>query len=119
VILADTSVWVEHLRRGDPKLAELLSDGLVLCHQFVIGEVACGHLRRRGEVLSLLGRLPQATVATHDEALRFLDARRLVGLGLGWIDVHLLASSILDGVALWTHDRRLASAAAALGIGPS
>ncbi|MGQ0639565.1 MAG: type II toxin-antitoxin system VapC family toxin [Gemmatimonadaceae bacterium] len=119
MILVDTSVWIEHLKRGDAKLAALLSAGLVLCHPFVIGELACGSLRRRGDVLSLLARLPHVTAATHDEALSFLEARRLVGLGLGWIDIHLLASSILDNVPLWTLDRPLARAAIAVGVATS
>lgn len=116
MILVDTSVWVEHLRRGDLKLSLLLGDAAVVCHPFVIGELACGNVRRRGELLPLLARLPQATTATHEEAMAFLGARRLMGLGLGWIDVHLLASAVLDNVPLWTLDRPLAAAAAALGV---
>lgn len=115
MILVDTSVWVEHLRRGDSTLSSLLVDGGVVCHPFVIGELACGNIRRRGELLPLLTRLPQATMATREEAMAFLEARRLMGLGLGWIDVHLLASAILDNITLWTLDRPLAVAARALG----
>lgn len=116
MILVDTSVWIEHFRRGDPNLSALLDGSRVMCHELVIGELACGNLRRRGELLSLINRLPQATRVTHEEAIAFLEARRLMGLGLGWIDVHLLASAILDGVPLWTLDRPLATAAAALGV---
>ncbi len=118
MILADTSVWVDHLRVGDPRLAETLDRAAVFAHPFVIGELACGRLRNRGEVLGLLRRLPAVPVATDDEALRFVEARRLMGRGIGWVDVHLLASSVLSGgVRLWTRDRRLAAVAAELGVG--
>lgn len=115
--LVDTSVWVEHLRHGRPRLAALLEEGQVLCHPFVIGELACGHLSNRGSVLPLLGSLPAAPVASHDEVLRLVEARRLHGSGLGWIDAHLLASALLAGTPLWTLDRRLAAAASRVGIG--
>ena len=111
MILADTSVWVDHLRNGDERLAQLLSEGRILCHPFVIAELACGHLRRRAEILSLLVALPSATQAGHEEALRFVTERELHGQGLGWIDVHLLASALLTGCCLWTRDRTLSAAA--------
>ncbi len=116
MILADTSVWVHHLRHGNARLGGLLSEGQVVCHPFVIGELACGNLKNRAEVLLLLGRLPGAVPATHDEVLTLLETRRLMGQGLGWIDAHLLGAAVLQGVGLWTLDRRLASAAGALGV---
>lgn len=115
MILVDTSVWVDHLRRGDAALSTLLEAGDVACHPFVIGEVACGRLRQRREILSLLGALPSVEVASHEEAIAFMEARALDGRGVGWIDVHLLASAALARVALWTRDRRLREAARRLG----
>lgn len=110
MILADTSVWIDHLRHNNQRLAQLLQDGQVLVHQFVIGELACGNIRARGEILSLLTHLPALPALSHDEALHFLDARKLSGRGLGWIDVHLLASAVASRVTLWTLDRHLAAA---------
>lgn len=119
MILVDTSVWVDHLRRGNVALAVLLEDARVACHSFVIGELACGALRNRRELLALLGRLPQGPEVSHDEALGFVYSRRLAGRGLGWIDVHLLATAVLAGLPLWTFDRRLGAAAADLGLARS
>jgi predicted nucleic acid-binding protein len=117
VILVDTSVWVEHLRSGSGGLATELIAGRVLVHPFVIGELACGNLRNRREVLDLLMRLPSAPAATHDEALAFLETRGLMGRGIGFIDVHLLASVALAAPArLWTWDKRLAAVAAELDL---
>jgi predicted nucleic acid-binding protein len=116
VIVVDTSVWVDHLRRRNERLATLLVEGQVLSHPFVVGELACGHLRQRAEILGLLARLPPAPLASHDETLRLLDSRSLMGRGLGWIDLHLLASAVLAREPLWTADRRLDAAALAEGI---
>jgi len=117
MILVDTSVWVDYLRAGEPALASLLGDGNVLMHPFVLGELACGTLRNRQEVLELLARLPMAPSATDAEALDFIEQRALMGRGIGYIDVHLLAAVCLDGRArLWTRDRRLASAAVDLDV---
>ena len=115
--LVDTSVWVEHLRRGSPRLRELLDDGEVLGHPFVLGEIACGNLANRHEILDLLGSLPPAAEASHAEALHALRAHRLHGKGLGWVDVHLLASALLSGAALWTLDAALARQARRCGVG--
>ena len=112
--LVDTSVWIRHLRQGDGHLAEMLNSGSVYCHPFVIGELACGNLRNRDELLSLFSALPSTPVADHDELLDFVTRRDLAGRGLGWIDVHLLASALLANCRLWTLDRRLAAAAAGL-----
>jgi len=116
VILADTSVWVHHLRHGNARLGDLLSGGQLVCHPFVIGELACGNLTNRGEILLLLGRLPGAIPAAHDEVLALIETRRLMGQGLGWVDAHLLGAALLQGCDLWTLDRRLALAARALGV---
>jgi hypothetical protein len=117
VILVDTSVWVEHLRSGNATLVGELGGGRVLTHPLVIGELACGNLRNRREVLDLLGRLPSAPTATHAEALRFLERRALMGRGIGFVDVHLLASTALAAPArLWTRDRRLAAVATELDL---
>ena len=116
-MLVDTSIWIDHLRSASPSLMRELEEGVVRCHPFVIGELACGNLRRREEILSLLEALPSVEAATHEEVLSLVDARRLMGRGLGWVDVHLLASALLSGVPLWTGDRRLAEAARELGAG--
>lgn len=115
MILVDTSVWVDHLRKGEPKLSRALNAGQVLAHPFVIGELACGNLSARTEVLSLLRELPPAPVAADDETLGFIERHSLMGRGVGYLDVHLLASVALAGDAqLWTRDKRLAAVAANL-----
>lgn len=116
MVLADTSVWIDHFRRGTPELAERLNAGTVVCHPFVIGELACGNLQNRREILELLQALCTCPVASHEEVLRFIESNRLMGLGLGYIDVHLLASAKLAGLPLWTLDRPLQSAAAHLNV---
>jgi predicted nucleic acid-binding protein len=120
VILADTSVWIDHLRRGDPRLADLLGGGQVLGHPFVTAELALGNLSRRDEILGALARLPQAATATDGELRTFIEAHRLWGRGVGLVDAHLLAAAALTPDAvLWTRDRRLAQAASALGLAPA
>ena len=114
--LVDTSVWVDHLRSHDESLVALLTSNRVACHPFVIGEVACGRLRRRDEILSLLAALPSCPVLAHEEALAFLDANDLAGAGIGWVDVHLLGAAVLGRCSLWTRDSRLRKAAARLGL---
>jgi len=112
VILVDTSVWIDHLRSGEPKLATALEGGRVLMHPHVIGELACGNLENREELLKLLGDLPAAPTATDSEVLGLIERRALMGRGIGYVDVHLLASAALSDVGrLWTRDRRLAAAA--------
>ena len=93
--LVDTSVWIDHLRRGDAELAALLEEGMVLVHPFVIGEIACGTLRQREVVLGHLRHLPEAPLATETEVHHLLEGHRLGGRGLGWVDLHLLASARL------------------------
>lgn len=117
MILVDTSVWVDHLRSGNDQLAGVLNAGRVSTHPFVVGELACGNLRNRHEVLALLDALPTAPVARETEVRLFLEAQQLMGRGIGYIDVHLLASATLaGGDGLWTRDRRLAAVAAGLQI---
>lgn len=116
MILVDTSVWVDHLRSGEPQLVALLERAVVLMHPFVLGEIACGSLKDRGTVLELLQDLPAATVAEHGEVLAFMEARALFGKGIGWVDVHLLAAAALsEGAQLWTRDKRLRLVAEGLG----
>jgi hypothetical protein len=117
-VLVDTSVWIDHLRRGSRALAEALEAGQVETHPFVIGELACGNLQARNRVLSLLSNLPQSPVAGHGEVLAFVDAHELQGRGLGWIEMHLLASAALARAPLWSLDRRLVAVARMLGLGP-
>ena len=112
----DTSVWVDHLRRGNARLTALLDDGLVLVHPFVVGELALGALKKRSEILGLLEEMPQVEAASHDEVLEFGDRHALAGSGIGWIDAHLLVSTALSRASLWTLDSRLAKAASRLTL---
>lgn len=117
MILVDTTVWIDHLRSGEPALVTALEGGQVLMHPYVLGELACGNLKNRKEVLRLLGDLPLAPTATEPEVLDFIERRALMGQGIGYIDVHLLASIVLEGAArLWTRDRRLDEVAAELDL---
>lgn len=116
MVLVDTSAWVSHLREGSNELADLLNDGNVLCHPFIIGELACGNLKDREAILSYLKLLPMSIVAEHEEALSFIENNRLMGKGLGYVDVHLMTSAALTGVSIWTLDKKLAQAADRLHI---
>ena len=116
MVLADTSVWIQHFRYGERALADLLSDGLVLMHPFVWGELACGNLKDRAGILSDLRTLPPAKSASNAEVLQFVEDRRLWGRGLGWIDAHLLASALLSHCRFWTLDKSLEQAATELGL---
>jgi predicted nucleic acid-binding protein len=108
VILLDTSVWIDHLRQGDAQVVSVLQSGLVFTHPFVIGELACGQLKSRTEVLGLLAALPQARVAQDQEVLFFIERHGLMGRGIGYIDAHLLAATALtEDARLWTRDKRL------------
>jgi predicted nucleic acid-binding protein len=116
MILVDTSVWVDHFRRSDPVLVGLLTNGQVLGHPAVIGELGLGSLANRGEVIHLMSNLPSAVQATHDEVMTFVEDHHLFGAGIGYVDAHLLASTALSGnAALWTRDKRLRSASQRLG----
>ncbi len=116
MVLVDTSIWIDHFRRTSAALVQLLENGQVLAHPSVIGEIACGSLAQRNEVLALLDLLPRASVAEELEARFLIESQRLWSRGLGWIDVHLLASARLDRVSLWTSDRRLNAVAAELNV---
>lgn len=116
MILVDTSVWIEHLRKGHSHLQHLLLEGDVLCHRMVIGELACGNLRNRMEVIDLLTALPAVQETSFDEYLYFIDLYQLWAKGIGFVDIHLLASAKLAGAGLWTLDKRLADTAAELGL---
>jgi predicted nucleic acid-binding protein len=116
MVLVDTSVWIQHFRRGEPTLADHLSEGLVLMHPFVSGELACGTLKNRGAIRSDLDALPSAKLASNTEVLQLIEDRRLWGRGLGWVDVHLLASALLSHCGFWTLDRKVAEAARRLGL---
>ena len=107
MVLVDTSVWIEHLRVGEPALAKLLSDAAVLIHPFIVGELACGNLKNRVRVLADLGTLPVSKSASHDEVIRLIEDRRLWGKGIGWVDGHLLASALITGCRFWTLDKGL------------
>ena len=116
MVIVDTSVWVTHLRRGSRHLQELLLDAKVVCHPFVIGELACGNLKNRGEFLSLLQSLPMTPTVVLNELLYFIARHRLIGKGLGFVDTNLLASTHLSGIPLWTFDKRLRSVATELEL---
>jgi predicted nucleic acid-binding protein len=116
VIIADASVWIDHFRSGDTRLASLLEAGLIQMHPFVLGELALGGFRDRRTVLDLLERLPRATTATDEEVMGFIEAAALHGTGIGFVDAHLLAAAKLNGAKLWTRDERLGLAAARLDV---
>jgi predicted nucleic acid-binding protein len=117
VILVDTSIWVDHLRHGDERLAALLDHELVIAHPHVIGELALGQLRQRDAVLADLADLPSATVASDEEVLHLIDREALSGAGIGYVDAHLLAATRLTtGASLWTRDRRLLAVAQKLAV---
>jgi predicted nucleic acid-binding protein len=116
MILVDTSIWIDHGRHRHAPLVAWLTEGMVLGHPFVQGELACGQMPRRAEVLALLEQLPPAVVVHHREMLQFVDRHRLMGQGLGWIDLHLLASALASRATLATRDGRLARAARSLGV---
>ena len=107
MVLIDTSVWVSHLRQAHAGLVALLNDGEVVCHPFIVGELACGNLKNRTTILTFLEALPMAVIAEHQEALTFVESHALMGKGLGYIDIHLLASCMLTGLPIWTLDKKL------------
>ena len=116
MILVDTSVWIHHFRKTDHELVDHLNMGSVACHPFIIGELDCGNLSNRAEILMLLQALPSTPILEPNEVLYFLEINSLMGRGLGYVDIHLLASSILGNVVFWTADRRLREAATELGL---
>jgi predicted nucleic acid-binding protein len=116
MVLVDTSVWVSHLRHGNVGLKKLLNAGEVVCHPFIVGELACGNLKNRHEILAHLQSLPMSVSAEHEEVLKFIENNRLMGMGLGYVDVHLIASALLTDVPLWTFDKTLDKIAKKIGI---
>jgi predicted nucleic acid-binding protein len=116
MVLVDTSVWVSHLREMHADLANLLNDGEVACHRFIVSELACGNLKNRTIILSLLDALPMVLAAEHEEVLTFIESYSLMGKGLGYVDVHLLASAALSRLSIWTFDKKLKQAADILGV---
>jgi len=116
MILVDISIWIDHLRAGSPPLISLLETGMAYCHPFVIGELACGSLSNRSEILNLLQSLPQLPTATNDETLFFIEQHRLMGRGIGYNDTHLLASTAISAARLWTRDKRLKTIAEDMGL---
>jgi len=116
MVIVDTSIWVDHLREGSLHLEKLLLNAEVMCHPFIIGELACSNIKNRNELLSLIQTLPMAPTVTLDELLYFIDRNKLMGVGIGFVDAHLLASAQLSGTPLWTSDKRLSSAAIGLNV---
>jgi predicted nucleic acid-binding protein len=114
LVLVDTSVWVGHFRKGEVGLETLLHDGGVVCHPFIVGELACRNLRNRSAILLLLNDLPMATQAEHEEVLLLIEHYRLMGRRLGFIDMHLLSSALLMKVPLWTFDQKLSEVSSVL-----
>lgn len=116
MILVDTSIWIDHLRRMNSGLIELLEQTQVLVHPWVVGELACGNLKNRREILELLRALPAVEVVPDEEVYQLIESKKLMGKGIGWIDVHLLAASLISGSPLWTMDKNLRTISAALGL---
>ena len=117
MVLVDTSIWIDHLRYGDAQLSAWLNAGQVLVHPFVTGELALGSLKNRDAILVALQDLPQAQIATHGEVMGFIACESLFGLGIGYIDAHLLAAvRLTPGTSLWTRDKRLLAVASWLGL---
>lgn len=117
MILIDTSVWIDHLRAKESALIDFLLSGEVLMHPFIIGELACANLKNRSNILQLVESLPEASLATNQEVLYFIESNQLMGRGIGYIDAHLLASTALSHYAkLWTRDKRLKVLSNSLGL---
>ena len=116
MVLLDTSVWVDHLRQSDRLVVQLLESGQATVHSFVVGELACGNLSSRKQVIDLLLALPRIETATDDEVLYFIGKRKLMGRGVGYVDAHLLAATAIGGALLWTRDKRLRDVAGELGV---
>lgn len=117
LVLVDTSVWIGHFRAANHELVQLLEDGDVSTHPFIIGELACGNLSNRTGILDLFAQLPRAQVASDPEVLAMIERRRLMGRGIGFVDAHMLAAAALTPFTrLWTLDKRLAKIAGELGV---
>lgn len=116
MILADTSIWIDHFRQTDTRLVLLLETGQVMCHPFIVGELALGTLKQRRVIIEYLTDLPSTTLASQEEVMDFIEKQRVFGQGIGYVDAHLLASARLSSVPLWTKDKRLHAVAATLGV---
>ena len=116
MILVDTSVWVDHLRQGEPLLVQALMQTQAATHPFVVGELACGNLKNRQTLIELLQALPPVKSAMDHEVMNFIESKNLMGKGIGYIDAHLCASALISGFKLWTRDKRLLSVAQTLGF---
>ncbi len=116
MLLVDTSVWIDHFRKSNEQLEEVLNNGDIMCHPFIIGELACGNIKNRKEILSLMKELPMSYKASHDEIFELIERRKLMGRGLGFIDMHLIASAFLSNVCLWSFDKNLNKIAIELKI---
>lgn len=116
-ILVDTSVWIKYLREGDQNLTQLLEQGLVACHPFIVGEIACGGIRDRYEIINLLSELPSTDLLDHSEIMEFIENRKIMNKGIGYIDVHLLGSALVSNTPIWTLDKALKKIANQLSIG--
>ncbi|MGR3319326.1 MAG: type II toxin-antitoxin system VapC family toxin [Candidatus Anammoxibacter sp.] len=119
MILVDTSVWIDHFRKGNSQLEKLLYDGDVVCHSMIVGELACGNIKNRNEILELLQSLPLVQQVEHDDIIQFIENKKLMGKGLGYIDMHLLVSAILADALFWTLDKRLGEISRKLRVGVS
>jgi predicted nucleic acid-binding protein len=117
MVIVDTSIWVSHLRNGNAELVNLLNDNQVMCHPFIVGEIACGNIRNRAEILALLRSLPMSIQAKNEEVLEFIESNKLMGHGLGYVDMHLSASAALSGVPIWTLDAILDKTNRKMGTG--
>ena len=115
-VLVDTSVWIKHLRENDKNLVRLLEQGLVACHPFIIGELACGGIKNRNEIISLLNDLPSTDIVDHCEIMGFIENRKIMNKGIGYLDMHLLASGLVSETPLWTFDKALKKVANQLSI---
>ncbi|MBN1781013.1 type II toxin-antitoxin system VapC family toxin [bacterium] len=107
MVLVDTSIWIDHCRNNYDQLAGLLNDGEVFCHPFIIGKLACGNLKNRKEIIAALQALPTTIVLEHEEIMFFIEINKIMGKGLGYIDISILASSLVTGISLWTFDQKL------------
>jgi len=116
MVLVDTSIWVDHLRKGRRHLEKLLLNAEVVCHAYIIGELACGNLKNRSEILTLLQSLPVIPIIDLDEYLYFIDRNLLYGFGIGFVDIHLLASAKLIDIPIWAADKKLREAAINLNV---
>ncbi len=116
LILTDTSVWIKHFREGQTHLISLLEQGLIACHPYIVGELACGSLKNRSEIISLLEALPEVKLLEHTEVREFIETQKLMSLGIGYVDTHLLGTSLLSDTPLWTFDKSLVKAAKSLNI---